>query len=284
MTAGGKKSKRRRQQALINITGLRAEQAAPSPAGVEKKPEEPPAPLDRILALDDLQLMKTYSDARYLRTFGFLFYLLAMCSFGLMAMKIYREPPPEHPLHGPLAFGVIIVNLIFFLAFGILFRHLRCRAARILMRVFTIICMAVLALGAVFSSWADLTALVMIAGFLLVFFFIFRALRNPLLFGPVAVTYRQLVLIRRKRMQEEKITWTELPPCRTAGKFDYAVIAAAWIGLVLMFVSTFSGAFIKVPAPKTDDPKPAQSVQVQTAPAPQAEPAPVTPAGQKQNR
>ena len=228
--------------------------------------------------------MKTYSDARYLRTFGFLCYLLAMCSCGLLLMKIYKEPPSEHPLHGFLPFVVITENLIFFLAFGILFRNLRCQAARILMRVFTIICMVVLGLGAIFSSWTDLTALVMIAGFLMVFFFIFRSLRNPLLFGPVAVTYRQLVLIRRKRMQEEKITPAELPPCRTAGKFDYTVIVIAWIGLVLMFASTFSGAFVKAPAPRMDDPKPAQSVQVQTAPAPQSQPAPAAPAGQNPSR
>ena len=272
MTAGGKKSKRRREQAIMNVSGLRPEQTAPSPAGVETKPDEPQTPLDRILALDDLQLMKTYSDARYLRTFGFLCYLLAMCSGGLLLMKIYKEPPPEHPLHGFLPFVVITENLIFFLAFGILFRNLRCRAARILMRTFTVICMVILGLGAIFSSWADLTALVMVAGFLMVFFFIFRALRNPLLFGPVAVTYRQLVMIRRKRMQEEQITPAELPPCRTAGKFDYTVIVIAWIGLVLMFVSTFSGAFIKAPAPETDDPKPAQSVQVQPSQPATAEP------------
>ena len=52
MTAGGKKSKRRREQAIMNATGLRPEPAAPSPDSVETKPEEPQTPLDRILALE----------------------------------------------------------------------------------------------------------------------------------------------------------------------------------------------------------------------------------------
>ena len=128
---------------------------------------------------------------------------------------------------------------------------------------------------------SDLTAVVVTGGFLLVFYFIFRALGNPLLFGPETVTYRQLILIRRKRMQEEKITPAELPPCRIAGKFDFTVIVIAWISLVLMFAGTFSSAFIKVPAPGMETPEQAQSAPpapVQTAVPAKTQPVQPTPA------
>ena len=280
MTAGGKKSKRRRQQANRNVPVLPAEKDGSSSDSNETKPEEPLSPLGRILALDDMQFMKTCSDARYLRTFGFLCYLLAMLCFVLLAMMIYEAPPPSHPLHGvsPL---LILLNAVFFFSFGFTFRNLRCRAARILMKTFSVICMIIFGLWLLFAILeailvdSDLTTLAVTGGFLLVFYFIFRALGNPLLFGPVNVTYRQLTMIRRKKLQGEKIVVPELPQCRTAGNFDFTVVVIAWISLVLMFAAMFSGVFTKAPAPGMADPKPAQSAPVQTAPAPAPAPAPV---------
>ncbi len=278
MTAGGKKSKRRRQQANRNLPDLPAEKSGPSSDSTGTKPEEPLSPLNRILALDDMQFMKTCSDARYLRTFGFLCYLLAMLCFVLLAMMIYKEPPPNHPFHG-VPFSMITLNTVFFLSFGILFRNLRCRAARILMKTFSVICLIIFGLWLIFAVLeavlvdSDLTAIAITGGFLLVFYFIFRALGNPLLFGSVTVTYRQLTMIRRKKLQGEKIVLSELPQCRTAGKFDFTVVVIAWISLVLMFAAMFSGVFTRALAPGMADAKPAQSAPVQTAPAPASAPA-----------
>ena len=270
----GKKAKRNRQKGTANAPALPAEKnAAPDDTGT--KAEGTLFPLEKILALDDLQFMRTFSNARYLRTFGFLCNLLACLSFSLMLMKFWREPPPGHPLHGTLPGLVNILNLIFFSAFGTLFRNLRSGAARLLMRTFVYICMALLGIALLAALWdavmvtPDLTLLVILGAFLLVFYFMIRALADPLLFGPVTVTYRQLVLIRRKKIREEKIDVSELPPCRTAGKFDLAIVVLAWITLALMFLGAFS-SFL----PGTAAPEKVERIRAERSSAPAQTPAP----------
>jgi|GEM_PF-4437721 len=271
----------------------------------ETKNEENLSPLERILALDNEQFMRTYSNARYLKTFGFLCCLLAFLSFSVMIMKIWHEPPAGHPLHGTLPALINILNMIFFFAFGFTFRNIRSGAARLVMRVFTYLCMALLVILLLAAGWDavmgdfDLTLIVILAAFLMVFFFITRALADPLLFGPVAVTYRQLFLIRRKKIRGEKIGISELPPCRTAGKFDLAMVVLAWITLVLMFLGAFSNFIpcptapgkaeqiraetsVKMKAPQT--PPAASPAPTEASPLPAASARTVPPPAQKPNQ
>ena len=208
-------------------------------------------PLEKVLALDDTHFNRTWRNSCILRFAGLFCFLTSWIPLAVSLFYYIYLFIPEHPFLGVALFLLLSggLNTLFVLNLGMALWRLRSSAGCTVMKVIAILLLIVGGISTLLSLWysvlqpSRLLILLLILAFLLFVFRIRHTLSDPYLFGPDAVTHRQLAAIRQKRLNAETISPAELPESYRPTAMDTVSLVILWIMIINLFLGNIMPQF-----------------------------------------